>query len=103
MLTWNVDRTGRSAAKPAVTPVALPDFTQEAEAKKKAAEEEEKRKSEETKESSADALSEKLNGWFSTLVDKVCSPSDKQLSAHLQYAVLLQQFVLLDTRTRQWQ
>ena len=64
-------------------------FIQEAEAKKKEAEEEAKRKSEETKESSADALSEKLNGWFYTLVDKVCSRSSEELSACLQSAVLL--------------
>jgi calnexin len=43
---------------------------EEEEAKKKEAEEAAKRKAEETKESSADALSDKLNGWFSTLVDK---------------------------------
>jgi hypothetical protein len=35
-------------------------------------------------------LSEKLNGWFSTLVDKVCSPADGEFSAHLRRAVILQ-------------
>jgi hypothetical protein len=73
-------------------------FAQEAEAKKKAAEEEEKRKSEETKESSADALSEKLNGWFSTLVDKVCCSSGIEPTSSLQREVVVQRCAPMNTR-----
>lgn len=55
---------------------------QEAESKKKEAEEEAKRKAEEAKEKSADQLSDKLNNWLSTLVDKVRPASASASCCH---------------------